>query len=264
VSETLASFGIRQERAFRRWLLLSALAHAALLVVFGLTPRPAGRVSPLPAVVKVNLLAAPGSPAPRAPAPKAKPKPAPAPPKPVPAPPKAPEPPAPKKVLLPTEPARSAEPAKPKAKPAPKPPPAPRADPKESYRDVLAGLREAAGEPEPQPVAVAQAEPLPGGPVGGVGVPISAEEAAWRRRAKLHVHRAWVLAPGFRMQALETEVRVRLGPGGHVVDLSVSRSSGNPWYDESVERAIRKASPLPKPPEPGEWTFLFRPEDLFG
>jgi colicin import membrane protein len=213
-------------------------------------------------VVKVKLIAPPGSPAPRKPAPKVQPEPAPQP-----APPKAPEPPAPKKVLLPAEPARSAEPAKPKPRPKPaakKPPPEPRPDPKESYQDVLAGLREAAGEPEPQPVEVAQAEPLPGVPAGGVGVQVSAEEAAWRRRAKLHVHRAWVLAPGFRMQALETEVRVRLGPGGHVLDLRLSRSSGNPWYDESVERAIRKASPLPKPPEPGEWTFLFRPEDLFG
>jgi TonB C terminal len=27
--------------------------------------------------------------------------------------------------------------------------------------------------------------------------------------------------------------------------------SGNPWYDEGVVRSIRKASPLPAPPEPG-------------
>ena len=257
MSETLASFGIRQERSFRRWLLASALAHAALLTAFGLTPRPPGRVTPLPAVVKVNLIAPSGRPAPRA---KPAPKPAP---EPVPAPLRAPEPPPPKKVLLPTEPTREPEPAKPKPKPA-KPRPKPPPKPKESYQDVLASLREEAGEPEPQPVQVAEAQPQPGAPAGGVGVPISAEEAAWRRRAKLHVHRAWVLAPGFRMQPLETEVRVRLGPGGHVLDLRVTGSSGNPWYDESVERAIRKASPLPKPPEPGEWTFLFRPEDLFG
>ena len=40
------------------------------------------------------------------------------------------------------------------------------------------------------------------------------------------------------------------------------RRSGNPWYDESVVRAIQKASPLPPPPEAGEWPFVFKPEDL--
>ncbi len=264
MSHAQESIGIRED-AFSRWVWISAVGHAVLLAAFVLTPKPTPRSSLLPAVVRVNLVPAgpvarpapaPPRPAPE-PAPKAVPKPPPPP----------PPPPAPKKVVLPTEPTRTAEPKPKVARPRPEPrkAPEPAPQPEETYEDVLASLRQEAGENAPQPVEVAQAEPLPGaGPGGGgaVGVPISAEEAAWRRRAKLHVHRAWVLAPGFRMQNLETEVRVRLGPGGHVSDLRVVRSSGNPWYDESVERAIRKASPLPRPIEPGEWTFLFRPEDL--
>ena len=74
--------------------------------------------------------------------------------------------------------------------------------------------------------------------------------------------RAWVLAPGFRAQPLSTEVRVRLSSGGEVLGTRVVRGSGNPWYDESVERAVRKASPLPPPPEADEWLFVFRPQDM--
>ena len=56
--------------------------------------------------------------------------------------------------------------------------------------------------------------------------------------------------------------RVRLSAGGEVLGTRVERRSGNPWYDESVERAIKKASPLPPPPEADEWLFVFRPEDV--
>ena len=258
MSGSLASIEDRQGQAFRRWVVASALGHAALVVLLGLSPRPGTRATPLPAVVKVNLLAPAGRPAPR-PVPRPVAKPTPPPPK--------PPPPAPKKVVLPTEPTRQAEPepprpeAKPRPRPAPKQPEPP-PKPQESYEDVLASLRDEVGEQPAQPVEVADARALPEA-AGGVGVPISAEEAAWRKRAKLHVHRKWVLDQGFRLQPLETEVRVRLGPGGHVLELRRTRPSGNPWYDESVERAIRTASPLPAPPEAGEWIFLFRPEDLF-
>jgi len=104
------------------------------------------------------------------------------------------------------------------------------------------------------------ASALPG---AGRGVPVTPEVIAWMRSAKVHVTRAWVLAPGFRTQSLSTEIRVRLSAGGDVLGTRVMRRSGNPWYDESVERAIKKASPLPPPPEADEWLFVFRPEDVF-
>jgi colicin import membrane protein len=158
-------------------------------------------------------------------------------------------------VVLPKEATRKPEPkprpAKPKAAPPAKEPP-------KDLEDVLAELREESGE-EPQPDEVASIAPASG---GGIGVPISAEEAAWRRRAKAHVRQNWVLEPGFRQQRLEAEVEVELGPTGEVLEVEVTRRSGNPWYDESVERAIRKASPLPAPVEPGVQAFVFRPEDI--
>ena len=43
----------------------------------------------------------------------------------------------------------------------------------------------------------------------------------------------------------------------------IVQRSGNYHYDDGVVRAIRKASPLPAPPEAGEWTFVFVPEDSY-
>lgn len=36
-------------------------------------------------------------------------------------------------------------------------------------------------------------------------------------------------------------------PSGEVLEVKLRRSSGNPQYDDAVERAIRKSSPLPRP-----------------
>ena len=163
----------------------------------------------------------------------------------------------PKKTVLPAQPRKAPKP-KPKAKPAPKPEPA--AEPQVEYDDLLAKLRKEAGEArDPAQLAGAQGA-LSGG--GRRGVPVTPEVMAWMRRAKVHVTRAWVLAPGFRAQPLSTEARVRLSAGGEVLGTRVVRGSGNPWYDESVERAVRKASPLPPPPEADEWLFVFRPQDM--
>jgi TonB family protein len=225
-----------RRREFRRLLACSVVAHLALLVAFTFSPRPAGTA--LPAVVRVDLVA--GAPA--------APKPAQAEPEPIPI----PEPPKPKKTVLPAEPTRP-----PKPKPPPEPEPAP--EPELDYDDLLAKLRKEAGEVE-KPTEVATAGRA--SPGSGRGVPVSPEVMAWMRRAKAHVTRAWVLPPGFRTQSLSTEIRVQLSSGGEVQRTRVVRRSGNPWYDESVERAIKKASPLPPPPKSDEWTFVFRPEDV--
>jgi colicin import membrane protein len=250
VSGLLVRSDEAQHRAFRRTLGFSALGHAVLLLLMLLNPSFGRSRSVLPAVVEVSLVAAAPAAAPAAARP-APPRPAPVPAKP---PPPKPPPPKPDKVVLPKEAARKPEPkpkpAKPKAAPSSKEPPP-------DLEDVLAELREESGE-EPEPAEVASTAP----PSGGIGVPISAEEAAWRRRARAHVRQNWVLEPGFRQQRLETEVEVELGPTGEVLEVEVTRRSGNPWYDESVERAIRKASPLPAPVEPGVQAFVFRPEDI--
>jgi TonB family protein len=84
------------------------------------------------------------------------------------------------------------------------------------------------------------------------------------RRAKIHVRSVWVVPPGFRTQPLQTSVLIDLDAEGRVLGKPrIIQRSGNYHYDDGVVRAIRKASPLPAPPESGEWTFVFVPEDSY-
>jgi TonB family protein len=259
--------------AFRRFVVASAIAHLLLLALLVWTPRSSSQAT-LPGVVTVDLVAmaapaaaakpaapAPVRPAPPPPAPE-QPKPAPEAPKPVPIPPKA-------EVVLPKNPQREPEKPKPKAAPEPKPepePPKPVARPKPEpakpdYDDVLASLRAERGETRPERVdRSAPTAPASGSPQAA---PLTPEVAGWLRAARMAVRQAWVLPAGFRKEPLETHVTVDLDAQGRVLsEPRVTQRSGNPWYDESVVRAIQKASPLPAPPEPGAWSFVFRPEDL--
>lgn len=54
------------------------------------------------------------------------------------------------------------------------------------------------------------------------------------------------------------QVRIRILPGGEVLDIAITRSSGNRVYDTAIERAIRSASPLPVPDANSELFPQFR------
>jgi colicin import membrane protein len=56
----------------------------------------------------------------------------------------------------------------------------------------------------------------------------------------------------------QVEFDVRLLPGGDVLDsaLRMTKSSGNAAYDEAVQRAILRASPLPLPPDPSMFNMF--------
>ena len=273
MSEAVLRGDDERERAFRRAVGISVAAHLVLLGLAFVNPfghraieRPAG-------VMNVSLVAAPpGAPAaaarpaakPAAAKPAAKPKEAP---KPVP-PPEAPKPEVrADKKLLPKEATKAPKPEPPKAKPAVKPP-----EKELDYDDALSSLREELGEPKdageaPDPELLASVKPGRAGSagpagMGGTGPPLDPLVAAWIKRVKIHVSRAWVLEPGFKRQVIEAEVRVTLDGAGNVLGVEVQHASGNSYYDESVVRAIQKASPLPAPPEDGDWAFVFTPQDV--
>jgi TonB family protein len=239
-----------RRRRFRKVLAGSAAAHvlAVLLAAF----MPSSSTTSLPAAVTVDLVAAAPSARPAAPP---KPKAAPPAEKPTEAPKPKPKAPVEKTTVLPKE-ARD-----------PKPPP-PKAAPREtqkSYADIMKDLKSRA---EDEPEQEAPAKPTQVASLGSAtrgsarGIRVDAATAAWMRDARVHVRRSWVLAPGFRTEDLQTELRVRLDSGGNVIgEPEITRRSGNPWYDDSVVRAIQKASPLPAPPEAGEWPFVFQPEE---
>ncbi len=264
-------------RRFRRFLLGSGIVHAVLLAVLAVGPRGSAPVD-LAAAITVDLLAAPGpapaakvAPAAKAPKPAAPLPPPPAKAEPLPPPPKPeakPVPPPPKAdtTVLPKEAVKAPEKVKPAA-PAPKPAPQPQKQ--VSIDDVLSQLRAEAGETAPAPIEEARVDPadLPVADVTGTGggggsVRVSPEVMAWLKSVRIHVRKGWVLPPGFRLEPLATQVRVNLDATGNVLgEPEVVRRSGNPWYDESVLRAIQKASPLPAPPRAGEWDFLFQPDE---
>ncbi|MEW6414739.1 MAG: cell envelope integrity protein TolA [Pseudomonadota bacterium] len=66
----------------------------------------------------------------------------------------------------------------------------------------------------------------------------------------------------------QVRIRVRLLPTGEVQSVQLTRSSGNPAYDDAVLRAIEKSSPLPLPPDRDaraafvpELSFVHRPKE---
>jgi len=79
------------------------------------------------------------------------------------------------------------------------------------------------------------------------------------------VERSWVRPAGWT-KGMECVVRVRLAPTGEVINATISRPSGSPAFDRSVENAVYKASPLPLPEDKGlfehfrELELRFRPE----
>jgi TonB family protein len=258
-----------RERLFRRAVAISLAAHAVLLLLAVVSPFPRSRPAALPGVMSVSLVAAApaaSSPAKAAPAkpaaPPAKPKAKPV--EPVPAPPPAPPKPEVKadKKLLPKE---AVQAPKPKPKPAVAPPkPAPPMD----YDDALDSLRQELGEgppsDAPDPALVASVNPAPRvGPAGGAGgPPLDPAVAEWMRRVKIHVSKRWILEAAVKRQAIQALVAVTLDATGNVLEIELRERSGNASFDASVVRAIEKASPLPPPPDSGEWPFIFTPQDV--
>ncbi len=73
--------------------------------------------------------------------------------------------------------------------------------------------------------------------------------------------------PAGSVAGLACTVRVRILPGGGVRDVQITRSSGDKHFDHSVERAVKKAEPLPLPADRAlfdrfrDLEFIFNPED---
>lgn len=61
------------------------------------------------------------------------------------------------------------------------------------------------------------------------------------------IYQNWVMPPSTNA-GLVCVLKIRLIPSGEVIDIQVSKPSGNPVYDQSVIAAVRRASPLPLPP----------------
>ena len=101
----------------------------------------------------------------------------------------------------------------------------------------------------------------------GGGIVKGVEFLIYRNRMLYLIRERWTWV-GERTD-LEVTVRFGIQESGEIVGLRVLRASGDPSYDDSVFRAVTKASPLPPPPESYRKDFMdveltFRPKDLSG
>jgi len=72
--------------------------------------------------------------------------------------------------------------------------------------------------------------------------------AEYTSAIKQKVQRSWI-KPSSAGSGLSCDVQVILIPGGDVASVRVIRSSGDAVFDRSVEQAVRRAAPLPLPPD---------------
>ncbi len=236
-------------RGLRTGLMLSVVLHAGVVGFLLLEPVP--EVVRVPEVISVKMVALPG--APPAP-PKAAPKAAASKPDPTPVPARAPAP-APKKVILPKRPAPVSKKRKPKPEPL-------------EYDDALAALRDELGEPDPPPTTEDEEteDELVEAMEALAATEGAAEEdrefARWRLATRRHMRQNWVVPPDFLGKGLVTGLLVTLRADGLVIGQpEVTHTSGDPYFDENTVRALVRASPLPPPPNAGEWPFKFSADE---
>ncbi len=105
---------------------------------------------------------------------------------------------------------------------------------------------------EAPPPARSGARGAAGGGGGAQGtVRLSPELSDYFRRLEESVRNSWILPAALVRDATKLEVvlRIVIEKDGRVSEARIEKGSGNLYFDDSVERAIRKASPLPIPPE---------------
>jgi colicin import membrane protein len=233
-----APYGSRGHPALGRSFALSAFVHLVLLAVMFLGVR---LQSSAPDVVNVELWEAPPPPPPVLEQPK--------PPPPVVKPQPEPEP----EVKKPPE---IAQPEKPKPKPKPRPKPVP---PK----------RDLALEKQMREQAMAEERQLQDRLIREQAAQAA---AALRNRALLQWTdrirakiRGNIILPQDIPGNPEAIFDVTILPTGEVLTVRKTKSSGHPGYDDAVERAIMKSSPLPQPDDRSlfqrQLQLRFRPQD---
>jgi colicin import membrane protein len=223
------------EPALGRAASLSALVHIVLFAVMVLGVR---WQSHRPDVVEVELWEAPSvQPAPVA---------APAPPPP--APPKVEPAPRIEKPIIAIKEKPKPPPPKPKAKPEAKAPPKAKPDPAFEKR-----LREQAAN-EQKALEAARREDALKQLLARAQADTGAKAlAAWEDKIRSKIRGNIILPQGI-VGNPEAIFDVTQLPTGEVLNVIKRKSSGHAAYDEAVERAILKSSPLPKPEQAG----LFR------
>lgn len=156
-----------------------------------------------------------------------------------------------KEIVIPDKPKPKPRPPQAKpvpAKPEPKPveakpvaEPEPEAKPTQSASSLLDKLREEAKNRQPR--GVPEGSPEGKGEVAGI---LDAEKAEYVKKVQAAIEPHW-LSSACQSQSSAPRWVVRVDSGGGASGVSLGRSSGDRYCDDSAERAILKAQ-LPAPP----------------
>ncbi len=230
----------RYDPGFASSIALAALVHLILVVILLVGVRWQNRP---PQAVTVELWQAPSPPPPKVEEP-------PEPPRPVP---KAEPPPPPKaepRIEKPDIAQKEPVMAKPKTEPRPVPKPEPRPRPA-APRDTEAQkrLREELAREQQQLALAREREALQNQLKREMAVDRARSFDAYAGKIKSKIKANIVLPPDIRGNPEAIFDVVQL-PTGEVLSARLRKSSGHKAYDEAVERAIWKSSPLPKPDRP--------------
>ena len=77
---------------------------------------------------------------------------------------------------------------------------------------------------------------------------VTEETASYEDAIRNAISQRWRIPGNYRdRDDLSVRVRIRVIPGGEVVNVQVAKSSGYPNFDESLVNAVELASPLPVP-----------------
>lgn len=195
------------------------------------------------------------------PKPEVKPKPKPEPkPKPKPKPEPKPKKPEPKK----PEPAA-------KEKPKPKPEPVKKEKPKveePSFEDLLASEEKELSKREDELLEQAKRLEAQRAKEEALAQSAASEIQMYQSLIQQTIQRFWIRPPSAR-NGMQVQIRIRMLPGGEVLEANVVKSSGNDAFDRSALTAIQKAGKFAVPSDPKlfnanfrEVTLNFYPEDL--
>lgn len=103
-----------------------------------------------------------------------------------------------------------------------------------------------------RPPAKVMGPRAPGGMPGAAGTErLPPEILAYARSLDEKVRSNWTVPElaGKKTEDLTVQVRITIEKDGRVSNVRMEKVSGNEYFDDSVLRAIEKASPLPVPPE---------------
>jgi colicin import membrane protein len=100
----------------------------------------------------------------------------------------------------------------------------------------------------------------PGTGLAGGGTVANQKFARYIDEVREKIFEVWKIPSSVRARNMQANVTIKIREDGRITGWTIDEGSGNKFYDESINRALRVLGSLPPPPEPyGEIPLSFRP-----